>query len=124
MDPMLISVATAVAGKATEALTEGIKKAAELVRQRFAKDGAEIEVLRQAEQDVAKVDDLAAAIGRACQEDPTLRRALEAELGQTINVSNSVTNKTGNVTFNNNFAPGGEPKNFIQGDTINIQNLS
>ena len=110
MDPVLISVAAAVAGKATEELARGVRAAAELVRRRFAGDAEEVEVLERVERGDAPVEDLAAAIERACEADPQLRKTLEASVGRPIQVVKG-------SMFHNEFHGDG-PKNVVQADTI------
>jgi hypothetical protein len=100
MDPILLSIATAAAGKAAEVLAQNgadvTRKVIDLVRGRFGGDApAEIE---------------AAALEQACESDPAFRSELEAIVGRPIQITN--------VKFQNNFH-GGAPKNVIQAETIN-----
>lgn len=76
-DPVMIAIASAVAGKTTEALTAGAKNAlgklAELIRRRFAGDNAAREALEG-----AQVDSLAAHLERLAAQDPEFARELRA----------------------------------------------
>lgn len=101
MDPILLSIATAAAGKAAEVLAQNgadvTRKVIDLVRSRFGGDSAP-----------AKIE--AAVLEQACESDPAFRSELEALVGRPIQVTN--------VKFQNHFHGEG-PKNVIQADTIN-----
>lgn len=109
MEPILIAIAAAAAGKTTEAVVKGgtaaVRKAADLVRRRFAGKPE----LEQAEQGRIEVEDFAEAIYLACAEDEDFRRRLSEVAGQKITVAK----------FHNEFH--GEVKNVVQAETI--QNL-
>lgn len=112
MEAILISVAAAAAGKASEAVVKGgavaVKKAAELVRRRFA-GTAELE---RAERGEIAVEDLAEAIQHACASDEDFRRNLSDAVGQPIRIAK----------FHNEFH--GDVKNIVQADTVNGLHLS
>jgi hypothetical protein len=101
MDPILLSIATAAAGKAAEVLAQNgadvTRKVVDLVRRRFGGDDAP-EVIE------------AAVLEETCESDPAFRSELEGLVGRPIQVAN--------VKFQNNFN-GGAPKNVIQAETIN-----
>lgn len=106
MDPILISIAAAAAGKASEAVvksgTVALGRAAELVRRRFA-GRAELE---GAQQGTIDIEDLAAAVDRACASDGEFSRLLGEAAGRPIRVAK----------FHNEFH--GDVKNVVQADTI------
>ncbi|GAB3650206.1 hypothetical protein [Glycomyces tarimensis] len=106
MDPILIAIAAAAAGKASEAVVKGgavaVRKGAELVRRRFA-GTAELE---QAERDEIGVEAFAAAISGACAHDDDFRRSLSEAVGRPIQLAK----------FHNEFH--GDVKNVIQADRI------
>ncbi|MEU5156689.1 hypothetical protein [Glycomyces sp. NPDC021274] len=100
MDPILLTIATAAAGKAAEVLAQNgadvTRKVVDLVRKRFGGDApAEIE---------------AAVLEQTCEADPVFRSELEGIVGRPIQITN--------VKFQNNFH-GGAPKNVVQAETIN-----
>ena len=99
MDPILLTIATAAAGKAAEVLSQsGIdvtRKVIDAVRKRFGDGDSEIE---------------AATLEQTCEADPAFRTELEALIGRPLQITN--------VKFQNNFHAGA-PKNVIQADTIN-----
>jgi hypothetical protein len=76
-DPVMIAIASAVAGKTTEALTAGAKNAlgklVELIRRRFARDDAAPKALEGADADT-----LAAHLERLAAQDPEFARELRA----------------------------------------------
>ncbi|WP_199040660.1 hypothetical protein [Glycomyces salinus] len=106
MEPILISIAAAAAGKATEAAVKSggaaVKKAAELVRRRFAGKPE----LEQAEQGRIGVEEFAEAIYRACATDDEFRERLGEAAGTRITVSK----------FHNEFH--GDVKNVVQAERI------
>ncbi|WP_100448999.1 hypothetical protein [Glycomyces xiaoerkulensis] len=87
MEAVLISVAAAAAGKATEAVVKGsgtaIRQAADLVRRRFA-DEPELE---RAELGRLGIEDFAEAIFRTCAEDEGFRRSLSEAVGRPIRIA-------------------------------------
>ncbi|WP_026930652.1 hypothetical protein [Glycomyces tenuis] len=112
MEAILISVAAAAAGKASEAVVKGgavaVRKAAELVRARFAGTPE----LERAERGDIAVEDLAAAIQAACASDEAFRRSLSQAVGRPI----------GAATFHNEFH--GSVKNVFQARTVNELHLN
>ncbi|GAB3992319.1 hypothetical protein GCM10029992_67140 [Glycomyces albus] len=106
MEPILISIAAAAAGKATEAAVKSggaaVKKAAEMVRQRFA-GKPELEAVDHGRMGV---EDFAEAIHRAASNDEDFRRQLSEAAGQRITVSK----------FHNEFH--GDVKNVVQAERI------
>lgn len=100
MDPILLSIATAAAGKAAEVLAQNgadvTRKVVDLVRKRFGTADAPAEIE-------------AATLEQTCGSDPAFRSELEALVGRPLQITN--------VKFQNNFH-GGAPKNVIQADTI------
>ena len=110
MEPVLIAIAAAAAGKATEAVVKGsaaaVKKAGELARRRFAGTPE----LEQAEQGTIGIEDFAEAIHQAAANDEEFHRQLTDTVGQPVTVAK----------FHNEFH-GGQVKNLIQADKI--QNL-
>ncbi|WP_112140883.1 hypothetical protein [Glycomyces dulcitolivorans] len=122
MDPILLSIATAAAGKLAEAAAGGIVAAGKFVKDRFAKDDKQEAVLMRAETGRVPVADLAAAIEEAAAADPAFLAQLEALAGRKIQVTQ--VNQAGQqVMFQNNFYGDG-PGKVVQGETINIQNLN
>jgi hypothetical protein len=112
MEPVLLAIASAAAGKASEAAFKGgasvVKKIAEAVRQRFSDEPEDAVVLLRAESGKESMEELAAAIERACAADPEFRRRLGELVGQPIQVAAS--------KFHNEFH--GDVKNVVQADTI------
>ena len=106
MDPILISVAAAAAGKASEAVVKAgavaVRRAAEVVRRRFAGKPE----LAAAEQGRIPVEDFAEAVERVCLEDNDFREALSTAIGREIRI----------VKFHNEIR--GDVKNIIQADRI------
>jgi hypothetical protein len=122
MDPILLSIATAAAGKLAEAAASGIVAAGKFVKDRFAKDDKQEAVLMRAETGRVPVADLAAVIEEAAAADPAFLAQLEALAGRKIQVTQ--VNQAGQqVMFQNNFYGDG-PGKVVQGETINIQNLN
>lgn len=122
MDPILLSIATAAAGKLAEAAASGIVAAGKFVKDRFAKDDKQEAVLMRAETGRVPVADLAAVIEEAAAADPAFLAQLEALTGRKIQVTQ--VNQAGQqVMFQNNFFGDG-PGKVVQGETINIQNLN
>ncbi|WP_335986215.1 hypothetical protein [Glycomyces sp. MUSA5-2] len=121
MDPILVSIATAAAGKLAEEAARGIVAAGRFVKERFGKDDEREAVLMRAETGRVPVEDLAAAIEETAAADPAFLAQLESLAGRKIEVTQ--VNQAGQqVTFQNNFY-NGAPSNVVQGETINIQNL-
>ncbi|PRY56221.1 hypothetical protein [Glycomyces artemisiae] len=121
MDPVLVSIATAAAGKLAEEAARGIVAAGRFVKERFGKDDEREAVLMRAETGRVPVEDLAAAIEETAAADPAFLAQLESLAGRKIEVTQ--VNQAGQqVTFQNNFY-NGAPSNVVQGETINIQNL-
>ncbi|MFB9660992.1 hypothetical protein ACFQS3_15415 [Glycomyces mayteni] len=121
MDPILVSIATAAAGKLAEEAARGIVAAGRFVKERFAKDDKQEAVLMRAETGRAPVEDLAAAIEEAAAADPGFLSKLEQLAGRKIEVTQ--VNQAGQqVMFQNNFYGGG-PEKVVQGETVNIRNL-
>jgi len=121
MDPILVSIATAAAGKLAEEAARGIVAAGRFVKERFGKDDEREAVLMRAETGRVPVEDLAAAIEETAAADPAFLAQLESLAGRKIEVTQ--VNQAGQqVTFQNNFYDGA-PSNVVQGETINIQNL-
>ncbi|MFC3495900.1 hypothetical protein [Glycomyces rhizosphaerae] len=104
MDPILLTIATAAAGKAAEVLAQNgadvTRKAVDAVRRRFGGGDA-----------IAGIEPLAATINETCASEPEFRSELEGIIGRPIQVTNI-------VKFQNNFHGDG-PKNVVQADTIN-----
>ncbi|NUQ90647.1 MAG: hypothetical protein HOQ43_19560 [Glycomyces artemisiae] len=121
MDPILVSIATAAAGKLAEEAARGIVAAGRFVKERFGNDDEREAVLMRAETGRVPVEDLAAAIEATAAADPAFLAQLESLAGRKIEVTQ--VNQAGQqVTFQNNFY-NGAPSNVVQGETINIQNL-
>lgn len=121
MDPILVTIATAAAGKLAEEAARGIVAAGRFVKERFGKDDEREAVLMRAETGRVPVEDLAAAIEATAAADPAFLAQLESLAGRKIEVTQ--VNQAGQqVTFQNNFYDGA-PSNVVQGETINIQNL-
>ncbi|SDL62956.1 hypothetical protein SAMN05216298_4603 [Glycomyces sambucus] len=121
MDPVLISIATAAAGKLAEEAARGIVAAGKFVKDRFAKDDAREAVLMRAETGRVPVADLAAVIEETCAADPAFLAELEALAGRSIHVTR-VDQAGQRVMFQNNFYGDG-PGKVVQGETVNIQRL-
>ncbi len=106
MDPILISIAAAAAGKASEAVVQGgataVRKAAELVRRHRAGRS----VLEGAERGEIDIDEFASALDHWCAEDADFRKRLGEAVGRPIQVAK----------FHNEFH--GEVKNVVQAETI------
>lgn len=104
MDPILLTIATAAAGKAAEVLAQNgadvTRKAIDAVRRRFGGGDA-----------IAEIEPLAATLNETCASEPEFRSELEAIIGRPIQVTNI-------VKFQNNFHGDG-PKNVVQAVTIN-----
>jgi hypothetical protein len=115
MDPILLSIATAAAGKAAEVLAQNgadvTRSAIDAVRRRFRGES----VIAEIEADPVSVASLAEAIGQTCEDDPGFRSELEGIIGRPLQVTNV-------AKFQNNFYGDG-PKNVVQADTINGLNL-
>ncbi|MEU5874995.1 hypothetical protein AB0A73_25960 [Glycomyces sp. NPDC047369] len=121
MDPILVSIATAAAGKLAEEAARGIVAAGRFVKERFAKDDKQEAVLMRAETGRVSVEDLAAAIEATAASDPAFLAQLETLAGRKIEVTQ--VNQAGQqVKFQNNFFSGA-PSNVVQGETVNIQRL-
>jgi hypothetical protein len=82
-DPIMLSVASTLAGKVTEAVADGGKSAwsalVRLVRNRLARDGAAVRALEAAEaapQDPAAVRELAQVLARITAADAEFRAQL------------------------------------------------
>ncbi len=122
MDPILVSIATAAAGKLAEEAARGIVAAGRFVKDRFGKDVSRKAVLMRAETGRVPVEDLAVVIEEACAADPGFLARLEELAGRKIQVTQ--VNQAGQqVMFQNNFYGDG-PGKVVQGETINIQNLN
>lgn len=102
MEAILISVAAAAAGRAGEAVVKGgtvaVRKAADLVRGRFA---GTPELERAQRGDIA-IEDLAEAIQAACASDEDFRERLSEAVGRRIGIAK----------FRNEFH-----ENVVQADT-------
>jgi hypothetical protein len=106
VEPILIAIAAAAAGKTTEAVTRSggaaIKKAAQLVRRRFAASAQ----LDQAVSGAVTVEEFAEFILAACREDEDFRGRLSEAIGSDVRVAK----------FHNEFH--GPVKNVVQAETI------
>jgi|SRR5580658_692539 hypothetical protein len=105
IDPVMISVANALATKAADVAAEGVRSAMSalirLVRSRFAGDkaaAAALDAAQAAPQDQAAIEELARVLERASAADagfaaqlralwPELRAELSAGEGETVNSS-------------------------------------
>jgi hypothetical protein len=81
-DPVMMAIATAVAGKATESLTDQASKTVaaivRLIREKFRGRPDNLPVLDAADDDRTRIEELAALLGRASTEDPAFGSELRA----------------------------------------------
>lgn len=119
MDPLIIAIATAAAGKLAEETTRGIVAAGKYVRDYFGNRAEQEVVLMRAETGRGTIEDLAETISRACAEDEGFHRELAQLAGQPIAIT-QVNQEQQHVRFQNNFYNGG-PGKVYQADTINFQ---
>jgi hypothetical protein len=119
VDPVIIAIATAAAGKLAEATAGGIVAAGKHVREYFSKRSEQEVILMRAETGRGSVEDLATAIAKACSNDAALLQRLTQLTGQPITVS-SVDQSQQEVQFQNNFYGNG-PEKFYQAETMNFQ---
>ncbi|SDE36466.1 hypothetical protein [Glycomyces harbinensis] len=119
MDPMLLSIATAAAGTLAGEAAKGVVAAGRFVKERFSGDAGQELVLLRAETGKVPAETLAAAIERACADDPEFRRELSELAGRPIQVTDQAGQQ---VKFQNNYYGAG-PTNVVQAETINNLHL-
>jgi hypothetical protein len=119
VDPVIIAIASAAAGKLAEETARGIVAAGKHVRDYFSKRPDQEVVLMRAETGRAAVEDLAESIAEACADDAAFHQRLTQLAGQPIAIT-QVNQEHQDVMFQNNYyGPG--PDKVFQAETINFK---
>lgn len=119
MDPVIIAIATAAAGKLAEETARGIAAAGKYVKDHFSKHTEQEAILMRAETGRATVADLAETIAEVCAHDPAFHEQLTRLTGQPIAVT-QVNQAQQQVMFQNNYHGQG-PDKVYQAETMNFQ---
>jgi hypothetical protein len=119
VDPVIVAIATAAAGKLAEETARGVVAAGRHVRDYFSKRTDREVVLMRAETGRGTVEDLAEAIAAACADDPEFRGRLAQLAGQPIPVT-QVNQAQQEVMFQNNFYGQG-PGRVYQAETMHFR---